>query len=139
MRILDYKERIGLTLDEIKARFGVPSPYRDSKNATLVVGANHRGEEVKATMVIFEEEDALVICSIRAMNSGGGSMLMQKICDMADEYGVPIIDLHPSPFSVSKDSVGVRKLRKQELVAFYQRFGFQYGRGLKMYRLPKVC
>lgn len=122
MRIRDYKKATGLTLDEVKRYFGSPSPYRDSRTATLVTEGSTQG-----TLVIFEEGDDLVLCSIRAMTAGGGWLVMRKVCELADRHKVVVDDLPPSPFPLSKHSSGVRKLHKKTLITFYQRFGFVMG------------
>jgi hypothetical protein len=138
MRIADYGKALGLTLAEIRSHFGSPSTYRDSRTAVLVIGDSLKGLSVRGTMVIHDQDGDLVIQSVRAMDSGAGSMMMRKICDFADRHKVTILDLHPGPYPLSKYSVGVRKLRKKELVAFYKRFGFTFSNDkTTMSRPPK--
>lgn len=137
MKISDYAKAIGLTLDEVKAHFGSPSTYRDSRTAVLVIGESLKGVSVRGTMVIHDQDGDLVIQSVRAMDSGAGTMMMRKICDFADRHKVTIYDLYPGPYSLSRYSVGVRKLSKKELVAFYARFGFTFSTdNTTMFRLP---
>ena len=131
MRIRDYRKATGLTLEEMKGYFGSPSPYRDSRTATLVAKDSTQG-----TLVIYEQDADLILCSIRAMTAGGGLLVMRKICELADKHGVVVDDLPPSPFPLSKHSSGVRKLHKKTLIKFYERFGFVMGSDKTMYRLP---
>jgi len=132
LRIRDYRRATGLTFEEVKAGFGSPSPYRDSRTATLVTEGSTQG-----TMVIWEDGDDLVLCSIRAMSAGGGWLVMRKICEFADKHKVVVDDLPPKPFPLSKHSSGVRKLSKKTLIAFYQRFGFVMGADKTMSRNPR--
>lgn len=126
-----------MSLWAIHEAFGEPSPHRDSRHAVEVIGTGRNGRSGRATIVIGEQGDDLIFCSLRAMDSGAGSMVMQKICDLADKYGVVIDDLCPTPFPLSKYSVGIRKLPKKELIAFYERFGFVYDKSTKrMSRQP---
>ena len=138
MRIKDYARATGLTFDEIQSYFGSPSPYRDSRTATLVTGENQQGVPTQGTLVIYEQEGDLILCSIRAMTAGGGWLVMRKICDLADKHGVVVDDLPPSPFPLSKHSKDVRKLRKKTLIAFYERFGFVMGSDKRMSRQPTL-
>ena len=64
-------------------------------------------------------------------------MMMRKICHFADQHRLGITHLTPSPYSVSDHAVGVRKLWKNELIAFYERFGFVMGKDKTMSRLPR--
>lgn len=128
MRIVEYIKKAGLHLEEIKARIGSPSPYSDSRNHTLMSGylIEKDGSErfVRGTMVLTADKNDLVISSIRAMDSGAGSMVMQEICNMADAYGLRVSGLNPSPYALSRYSSNVRKLNKKELKSFYMKFGF---------------
>lgn len=137
MRIKDYERATNMDIWEITESFGEGSPYRDSRNAVEVIGTGRNGRSGRATIVITERGDDLIFCSLRAMDSGAGSMVMQKICDFADRHGVIIDDLCPTPYPLSKYSVGVRKLSKKELIAFYERFGFVYDKATRrMSRQP---
>lgn len=137
MRIRDYARATGLTLEEIRAYFGSPSPYRDSRTATLVKEDNQNGTSTQGTLVIYEEGDDLILCSIRAMTAGGGWLVMRKICELADKHKVVVDNLPPSPFPLSKHSQGVRKLHKKTLIRFYERFGFVMGEDKTMSRQPR--
>jgi len=139
MRIQDYGRTLGMSMHDIRAHFGCPSTYRDSRTAILVVGDNLKGLSVRGTMVLHDQDGDLVIQSLRAMDSGAGSMMMRKICQLADRHKVTILDLHPGPYPLSKYSVGVKKLRKKELIAFYESFGFTFNGGrTTMFRPPKI-
>ena len=135
MRIQDYARASGLSLYEIQNYFGSPSPFRHSN--TLVVGKSPKGHTVRATIIVSEQDGDLLVYAIRALDSGGGSMVMRKMCDLADKYSLGIYDLNPSPYSLSDEATGVRKLWKKELIAFYERFGFVLGSNKRMSRLPR--
>ena len=137
MRIRGYARISGLSIYEIQDNFGSPSPYRDSRTATLVTGENHQGFLARATVVISEKAGDLVLSTIRALDAGGGSVVMRKICQLADKHGLVVDDLTPSPFPLSRYSAGVRKLHKKELVAFYEGFGFVMGSDKTMSRQPR--
>ena len=135
MRIRDYARASGLSIHEIQDYFGSPSPHRHSN--TLVVGKSPKGHTVRATIIVSEQDGDLLVYAIRALDSGGGSMVMRKVCDLADKYSLGIHDLNPSPYSVSEHATGVRKLWKKELIAFYEQFGFVMGSDKRMTRLPR--
>jgi hypothetical protein len=135
LRIRDYRKATGLTLEEIKGYFGSPSPHRHSN--TIITGESHKGTIVQGTLIIEEDNQELSIYALRAVDSGGGSMMMRKICHFADQHRLGITHLTPSPYSVSDHAVGVRKLWKNELIAFYERFGFVMGKDKTMSRLPR--
>lgn len=64
-------------------------------------------------------------------------MMMRKFCDIADKYGLGITHLTPIPYPLSSHSKGVHKLTKKELIAFYERFGFEMLPDKTMTRPPR--
>ena len=68
---------------------------------------------------IFDKR--LYFSSIHSIDRGQGNagMVMQKIVDIADKYGVTIA-LTPKPFGTGKDM-----LNKAQLVTFYKKYGFK--------------
>ena len=137
MRIKDFARVTGLSLPEIQDIFGSPSPYNDSRHSILSTGVNQQGDLIRGTLRLTKDGDDLIIDSIRAMDTGGGSMVIGKICQLADKYRVGITDLTPTPYPLSRYSVRVRKLGKKELIALYEKFGFVMGDDKKMHRSPQ--
>jgi hypothetical protein len=77
------------------------------------------GNSVIVEISIFDKR--LYFSSIHSIDRGQGNagMVMQKIVDIADKYGVTIA-LTPKPFGTGKDM-----LNKAQLVTFYKKYGFK--------------
>ena len=114
----------GMDIQELRDSLGAPSPFKDTKKSILMLGTSRKGAIVRGTAILNMEFGDLVIFAVRALESGAGYMMVKRFCDLADKYQLGIDDLHPSPYDLSVYSTGVRRLRKRELIAFYEQFGF---------------
>jgi hypothetical protein len=121
------------TTESIRVMLGTPSPYRDSKHSIIVGGLTSDDRPVEATVTLTLHGGHLKIENLRALQPGGGSMLMRKICALADSLQLGI-SLEAKPYPAKP---GVRRLNKRQLVEFYRAFGFTvvYA-GTSMYRIP---
>jgi hypothetical protein len=137
MRIRGFERASGTTIEELKASLGAPSPFKDTKKSILMVGISRKGVFVRGTAIVNMVDGDLEVYAVRALESGAGYMMVKRFCDLADKYGLGIDNLHPSPYDLSVYSSGVRRLRKRELIAFYEQFGFVYDKATRrMSRQP---
>ena len=123
------------TTESIRAMLGTPSPYRDSKHSIIVGGLTPDDRPVEATVTLYMVGSYIMIQNLRALQPGGGSMLMRKICALADSLRLGI-SLTAKPYPAKP---GVKRLNQAQLIEFYRSFGFTvlYGRA-NMHRTPNA-
>lgn len=98
-----------------------------------MVRSVYNGVERIGSVGLKEQDDVVWVYSLKARNSGGGRAVMKALADACDEHRVTMM-LKPKPYQANK---GVKPLRKAQLVALYDDFGFKMREDGVMVREPK--
>jgi len=88
-----------------------------------------------ARATVERRQGSLILHFIQSEQKGGGSKMLIKICETADELNLPIM-LHVHPIKHYARIAGIVPLSKHDLKSWYGRYGFE-GEFDSMIRQPK--
>ena len=116
-----------MSIQNALSALGLPSrdPSLTSRHLTEVDGGAlcARPYRVSANKYVGQDEavDAIFLHYLQSLKPGGGTRALKRLIEIADAIQVPIV-LSPTGYSTPLRPV---PLTKDELTAYYTRFGFQ--------------